>query len=443
MTSSTEPGVQRGVRVLVDHLDSPAELPPLPAAAGGDIGSVEEHPATGGAIQPQQQPRRGGLARSRFADQGQRLAPGDGETDVVHRPQHPSLALHPGQPELLHQVRHLGDGGGGRVGRGGDRRGVGAQSRSAADQGARVGLPRLAQDLLDRALLDDLAALHHHQPVGAVGGHPEVVRDQQHRGARLAGERLEVIEDLPLHGDVQRAGRLVGDQQLGPPGDGNGDQYPLPHAAGEHVRILLGAHCRIGQPGLGEQLDRVQPGPPAIGQPVGAQYLGDLRADLLDRVQRDRRVLRDQPDPPPPDGSQRLLSEPGELLAGESDAATVDPPVLREQPDHCVRQGALTRAGLADHRDHLALGHGQRHAAHRVHRADRGVVGHPQVIELQHGLARGVWAGHHAGLAGGAGCGHRALAHSPSSAREIRLTDSTVPAMTKPGIAHSHHDVAR
>jgi hypothetical protein len=37
---------------------------------------------------------------------------------------------------------------------------------------------------------------------------------------------------------------------------------------------------------------------------------------------------------------------------------------------------------------------------------------------------------------------HRALLHSPSSAREIRLTDSTVAAIAKPGLAHSHHEAA-
>ncbi|MDT7605809.1 MAG: hypothetical protein QOG96_312, partial [Pseudonocardiales bacterium] len=41
------------------------------------------------------------------------------------------------------------------------------------------------------------------------------------------------------------------------------------------------------------------------------------------------------------------------------------------------------------------------------------------------------------------GLAHWNLAHSPSSARDIRFTASTVAAMTRPGMVHSHHEVAR
>jgi hypothetical protein len=66
------------------------------------------------------------------------------------------------------------------------------------------------------------------------------VGDEQHRHA----ERLcnpEQLQDLRLHGDVERRGRLVGDQQVGLVGERHGDHHALALAAGELVRIGIRA----------------------------------------------------------------------------------------------------------------------------------------------------------------------------------------------------------
>ncbi len=47
------------------------------------------------------------------------------------------------------------------------------------------------------------------------------------------------VDDLGLHGDVERGGRLVGDQQIRPAGERNGDHHALAHAAGELVRVVF------------------------------------------------------------------------------------------------------------------------------------------------------------------------------------------------------------
>ncbi len=62
--------------------------------------------------------------------------------------------------------------------------------------------------------LDDLAGVHHLDPVAEAGHHGEVVRDEQHRHAGLALEFLDQGEDLRLHRDVERGGRLVGDEDV-------------------------------------------------------------------------------------------------------------------------------------------------------------------------------------------------------------------------------------
>ena len=62
---------------------------------------------------------------------------------------------------------------------------------------------------------------------------------------------LEQLEDLRLHRDVERGGRLVGDQQVGLVGERHGDHDALALAAGELVRIareppLPDRECRPG-----------------------------------------------------------------------------------------------------------------------------------------------------------------------------------------------------
>ena len=51
--------------------------------------------------------------------------------------------------------------------------------------------------------------------------------------------RAQQAEDLGLHGDVQRGGGLVGDQQPRLAGECQGDGHALGHAAGDLVRVGL------------------------------------------------------------------------------------------------------------------------------------------------------------------------------------------------------------
>ena len=100
------------------------------------------------------------------------------------------------------------------------------------------------------------ALVHHDELLGALGGEAEVVRDEQQRRAELARERLEVVEDDPLHRDVERRGRLVGDEQLRVRREADADEHALAHAARELVRELLQSPVGIVQAGLLQHLDR-------------------------------------------------------------------------------------------------------------------------------------------------------------------------------------------
>ena len=47
---------------------------------------------------------------------------------------------------------------------------------------------------------------------------------------RLAAQAVDQLQNLRLNRDVERGGRLVGDQQLGAAGDRHGDHDALSHA---------------------------------------------------------------------------------------------------------------------------------------------------------------------------------------------------------------------
>ena len=110
-------------------------------------------------------------------------------------------------------------------------------------------------------------------------------------------EARDQLEDLRLDGDVERRGRLVGDQQLRLVGQRHRDHRALAHAAGELVRVGVDAACaaRGCRPGSSSSTARSQRR--ALRDvAVRADRLDELRAHLVERVQRRQRVLEDHRD---------------------------------------------------------------------------------------------------------------------------------------------------
>ena len=105
------------------------------------------------------------------------------------------------------------------------------------------------------ALLDDLALLHDADAVGELAHDAEIVGDEQHRHAEPLLRFLQQFQDLRLHRDVERGGRLVGDQQIRLVRQRHGDHHALALAAGKLMRIGAEPLGRIGNADLGEQFD--------------------------------------------------------------------------------------------------------------------------------------------------------------------------------------------
>ena len=75
-----------------------------------------------------------------------------------------------------------------------------------------VGVLRVGENLGHRAGLDDVARVHHRDPVGLLGDQRQVVGDQHDGHVVLGAQVAQQRHDLRLHGDVERGGGLVGDQ---------------------------------------------------------------------------------------------------------------------------------------------------------------------------------------------------------------------------------------
>ena len=160
----------------------------------------------------------------------------------------------------------------------------------------RVGMLRMGEQLLDRRLLDLAPGIHHDDALRGLGDHAEIVGDEDHRGAELALQVEDDVEDLRLDGDVERGGRLVGDQHLRIAGERHGDHGALAHAAGQLVRIFPRALLRLGNAHQAQHLDGLVAGLLPAESLVQQQHLGDLAADGQHRIERGHRLLEDHRD---------------------------------------------------------------------------------------------------------------------------------------------------
>jgi len=84
--------------------------------------------------------------------------------------------------------------------------------------------------------LDDAAEVHHRHAVGHVLHHREVVRDEQVGEPEAALQFLQQVHHLRLDGDIERAHRLIADDEFRSQAECARDADALALAAGEFMR---------------------------------------------------------------------------------------------------------------------------------------------------------------------------------------------------------------
>src|SRR5258708_24514091 len=112
---------------------------------------------------------------------------------------------------------------------------AGLRDRHRGQQGLRVGVPGRGENLTFVAQFDDLAEIHHGNPMGDVLDDREIVADEQQRQTQLALQVLQQVDDLRLDGNIERGDGLVAHDQVrfGSERPRDGDALAL--AAGELV----------------------------------------------------------------------------------------------------------------------------------------------------------------------------------------------------------------
>ncbi len=130
-----------------------------------------------------------------------------------------------------------------------------AGDRNAGEQPARVGMARRSKNFCRRAGLHHLASVHDDDARGDARDDAEIMRDEHQPHMEFALQLGEQMQDLRLDRHVERGGRLVGDDQIGPAHQRHGDHDALAQAARELVRVLAQAlACRRDADAL-EQMD--------------------------------------------------------------------------------------------------------------------------------------------------------------------------------------------
>jgi hypothetical protein len=154
--------------------------------------------------------------------------------------------------------------------------------------------------------------------------------DQPH-----AALRHEVVEDrqhLHLHRDVERGGRLVGDQQVRLRRQHHGDHDALSHAARDLVRMESRHALRVADAHGLQHLQRAARRRRRGTAAVHADRLGDLFADPHHRVQRILRILQHERDAPSAQPAQGARIRPQQVHPVEGETLRGAVRLRRQQP---------------------------------------------------------------------------------------------------------------
>jgi len=242
-------------------------------------------------------------------------------------------------------------------------------------------MARLIQ-ALGVALFHDTTGVHDERAIAEAGDQRQIVRDEDQAHAALGDQIVENAQHLGLHGDVERGGRFVGDQQVGLANQHHGDHHPLAHAARELMRIeaehgfgIVYAHRFQHRQGAARAVA-------AIGLAMQTVGLHDLRADALHRIERIFGILHHHRQAFSAQAAPALLAKSPQIHAIEGQLAGADDPRRGDQAEDGAPRGRFAGAGLADDRQPLAP-QGEADVARCAHRAAASGKGYVETFDFE------------------------------------------------------------
>ena len=158
---------------------------------------------------------------------------------------------------------------------------------------------RVVKDVVDLALLDHPAQIHHDDVVGHLGDHAEVVGDEHDRHPALLLQLAQEIQDLGLGRDVEGRRGLVGDEEARIAGQRDGDHRALAESAAQLERVFVDAPLRLRDADAAQRFDPPQSRLLLADRAVEEHRLHDLRADRVHGAEGGHRFLEDEADVAP------------------------------------------------------------------------------------------------------------------------------------------------
>ncbi len=196
--------------------------------------------------------------------------------------------------------------------------------------------------------------------MGDAGHDAEIVGDEQQAEAEVALQLGQQAQDLRLHRDVERRGRLVGDQELRLAHQRHGDHHALAQAARELVRELAEAQAGCGDADAAQKIGGAVDGDPLAHLLVPAHHLGHLRTDRVGRIEAGHRLLEDHRHGIAAQARHAAIVELQQVLALEAERCAVRwPPRASRfitakavtdlpQPDSPTRQWVSPRSTVSE-----------------------------------------------------------------------------------------------
>ena len=166
--------------------------------------------------------------------------------------------------------------------------------RHRGQQRAGVWMLRRGEDALRGAAFHDFTVVQHHHLARDIRDHAQVMRNHQNRHAELGLQFGDEFEDLRLNGDIQRGGRLVGNEQRRVANQRHRNHGALAHAAGQLERVAIQRLARMREADDFQHFAGQFHALGAADITVQKQRFRDLVADGMQRRQRHHRLLENQ-----------------------------------------------------------------------------------------------------------------------------------------------------
>src|SRR5580693_190982 len=179
--------------------------------------------------------------------------------------------------------------------------------------------------------------------------------DQNDRGTDTALEVQHQLQDLRLDRDIERRGRLVGDQEFWVAGERDRDHHALAHAPGELMRVFADTPLRLGDADQCQHLDGPRLRGLFVQSLMDPQRLADLATDGQYRIEARHRLLEDHRNVVAADGAHLALGELQQVLALEANGAGDLARGLGDQPHQRHRGDRFATAGFTDDGQRLAF----------------------------------------------------------------------------------------